>query len=166
VYARFGRIDGVLHGAGVLDDRLIRDKTLDSFDRVFATKATPAFTLIEKLRPEGLRFLLFFSSIAGRFGNAGQSDYSAANEVLNKLASRLSLEWPKTHVVAINWGPWNGGMVTDELRRLYESKDIRTLEIEQGRQECLDELARGATGNPEIVVAASMQKIAQLALRQ
>lgn len=166
VYARFGRIDGVLHGAGVLDDRLIRDKTLDSFDRVFATKATPAFTLIEKLRPEGLRFLLFFSSIAGRFGNAGQSDYSAANEVLNKLASRLSLEWPTTHVVAINWGPWNGGMVTDELRRLYESKDIRTLEIEQGRQECLDELARGATGNPEIVVAASMQKIAQLALRQ
>ncbi|WP_400771287.1 SDR family NAD(P)-dependent oxidoreductase [Methylosinus sporium] len=166
VYVRFGRIDGVLHGAGVLDDRLIRDKTLDSFDRVFATKATPAFTLIEKLRPEGLRFLLFFSSIAGRFGNAGQSDYSAANEVLNKLASRLSLEWPKTHVVAINWGPWNGGMVTDELRRLYESKDIRTLEIEQGRQECLDELARGATGNPEIVVAASMQRIAQLALRQ
>ncbi|CAN2536639.1 hypothetical+protein [Methylocapsa aurea] len=165
VYARFGRIDGVLHGAGVLDDRLIRDKTLDSFDRVFATKATPAFTLLDKLRPEGLRFLFFFSSIAGRFGNAGQSDYSAANEVLNKLASRLSLEWRRTHVVAINWGPWNGGMVTDELRRLYESKDIRTLEIEQGRRECLDELARGATGNPEIVVAASMQRIAQLALR-
>jgi acyl transferase domain-containing protein/NAD(P)H-dependent flavin oxidoreductase YrpB (nitropropane dioxygenase family) len=165
-YSRFGRIDGVVHGAGVLDDRLMRDKTIDSFDLVFETKVTPALVLAEKLRPETLRFFFFFSSIAGRFGNAGQSDYSAANETLNKLAGRLGRDWPHVHSVAINWGPWNGGMVTDELRRLYASKDIQTLEIEQGRRHCLDELASGGASDPEIVVAASVQRITQLALRQ
>lgn len=165
VFSRFGGIHGVIHGAGVLDDRLIRDKTLESFDRVFQTKVTPALVLAEKLRQESLRFLFFFSSIAGRFGNAGQSDYSAANEVLNKLAARLNMQWPGVHVVSINWGPWNGGMVTEELRRLYASRGIETLDVAEGRQYCLEELARGGTGNAEIVVAAGLSKIVRLAMR-
>jgi malonyl CoA-acyl carrier protein transacylase len=159
VYARFGRIDGVLHGAGVTDDKLIRYKSPESFDAVFTTKVTPATVLASKLRPEGLKFLLFFSSIAGRFGNAGQCDYSAANEVVNKLAATLSHDWPHVHTVAINWGPWEGGMVSDELRRLYATKDICPIPVENGRQRCLEELGRGNSGKPEIIVAASLQQI-------
>jgi NAD(P)-dependent dehydrogenase (short-subunit alcohol dehydrogenase family) len=165
VYARWGRIDGVLHGAGVIDDKSIRDKSLDSFDVVFSTKVIPATVLANKLRPEGLKFLAFFSSIAGRFGNAGQSDYSAANEVVNKLADRLSQDWPHVHTIAINWGPWDGGMVSDELRSLYAAKNIHPIPVEEGRQRCLEELGRSNSGKPEIVVAASLQQIAQLALR-
>ncbi|ACB97427.1 type I polyketide synthase [Beijerinckia indica] len=166
VYARWGRIDGVLHGAGVIDDKSIRDKSPESFDIVFTTKVVPATVLANKLRPEGLKFLMFFSSIAGRFGNAGQSDYSAANEVVNKLADRLSHDWPHVHTIAINWGPWDGGMVSDELRRLYATKNIHPIPVAEGRQRCLEELGRSNSGKPEIVVAASLQQIAQLALRQ
>src|SRR5262249_35690323 len=50
LYARHGRIDGVLHGAGVIEDKLLRDKTRDSFDRVFDTKVAGALVLAEKLR--------------------------------------------------------------------------------------------------------------------
>ncbi len=42
IYERHGRLDGVVHGAGVLDDRFIRDKTAEGFDRVFATKVDAA----------------------------------------------------------------------------------------------------------------------------
>jgi NAD(P)-dependent dehydrogenase (short-subunit alcohol dehydrogenase family) len=150
----------------VIDDKLIRDKSTASFDAVFTTKVVPAAVLANKLRPEGLKFLLFFSSIAGRFGNAGQCDYSAANEVVNKLAAGLSQAWPHFHTVAINWGPWDGGMVSDELRRLYATKNIFPIPVGEGRQRCLEELGRGNSCNPEIVVAASLQQIAQLALRQ
>jgi acyl transferase domain-containing protein/NAD(P)H-dependent flavin oxidoreductase YrpB (nitropropane dioxygenase family) len=166
VYSRWGRIDGVLHGAGVIDDKLIRDKSLQSFDNVFATKVTPAKILAERLRPEGLKFLLFFSSIAGRFGNAGQCDYSAANEVMNKFAERLCVAWPHVRTVAINWGPWDGGMVNPELRKFFAARDIFPIAIEQGKRRCLEELERGGSGQAEIVVAASLEQIAHLASRQ
>jgi NAD(P)-dependent dehydrogenase (short-subunit alcohol dehydrogenase family) len=165
IYDRWGRIDGVLHGAGMIDDKLIRDKSTESFDAVFATKVIPATVLTNKLRPESLKFLLFFSSIAGRFGNAGQCDYSAANEVLNKLAARASQDWPYVHTLAINWGPWDGGMVNDTLRRLFVAKGIHPVPVEKGKQHCLDELDRGNNGNPEIVVAANLQQLARLTMQ-
>ncbi len=97
----------------MIQDKLIRDKTLGSFDAVLGTKLDGALNLARLLEPEALRFAALFSSIAGRFGNAGQSDYAAANEVLNKLALWLDRRWPG-RVVAMNWGPWSGvGMVSD-----------------------------------------------------
>ena len=86
VYEMFGKIDGVIHGAGVIEDNYVKEKSLDSFDRVFFTKVTSAITLSRKLRLNDLKFLVLMSSVVGRTGNAGQTDYVAANEVVNKLA--------------------------------------------------------------------------------
>jgi len=160
IYARWGRIDGVVHGAGVIEDKLIRDKTPDSFSRVFSTKVTPAEVLAERLQPDTLKFLVFFSSIAGRFGNVGQSDYSAANEVLNKLACRLNNEWP-SRVISINWGPWDSGMVSDELRKLYLSKGIGLIPVEEGVRFFMEELHRNTHNAPEVVVTRSLKQISQ-----
>lgn len=162
LYARWGRIDGVLHGAGVIEDRLIRDKTPDSFATVYQTKVVPAQVLARKLRPEALRFLVFFSSIAGRLGNVGQCDYSAGNEVLNKLAGRLAVAWPDVHTVAINWGPWDGGMVTEELRRLYAARNIPPIPVETGVRYCLEVLEGGAHGEPELVITAGLEQMLAL----
>jgi malonyl CoA-acyl carrier protein transacylase len=161
VYAKWGRIDGVLHGAGVIDDKLIRHKSVECFDTVFATKVIPAIVLANKLRPEMMRFLMFFSSVAARFGNVGQSDYSAANEVLNKLTDRLSHEWPEVHVVSINWGPWDSGMVSDELRKLYAAKEIHLVPADVGVRFALDELQGSKVNAPEVVIASSIKQISE-----
>lgn len=160
IYSKWGRIDGVIHGAGAIDDKLIRDKSLESFEAVYATKVAPAWALSRKLRPETLKFLVFFSSVAGRFGSAGQCDYSAANEVLNKLAERLSHDWLHVHTVSINWGPWDCGMASEELLRLYATRDIRPIAENDGVRYCLDELQRRNTGEVEIVIAESLEQIA------
>jgi NAD(P)-dependent dehydrogenase (short-subunit alcohol dehydrogenase family) len=152
LYERFGRIDGVVHGAGILADKRIVDKTLDSFANVFRTKVDSALTLARKLRPESLRFLIFFGSVAGRFGNAGQVDYSAANEVLNKLADRLHHRWPG-RVACINWGPWDGGMVTDELRRLYATAGLELIAVEAGVASFLAEIGRTDRASAEVVLS-------------
>src|SRR5258708_1406338 len=54
IYERYGRLDAVVHGAGIIEDRLIQDKTPESFDRVFYTKADSVFVLARKLRPDSL----------------------------------------------------------------------------------------------------------------
>ena len=159
IYARHGRIDGVIHGAGVIEDKRIRDKTADSFDRVFQTKVTPALVFARKLRPEGLAFLVFFSSVSGRFGNAGQADYSAANEVLNKLAAHLDRAWPG-RAVAINWGPWDAGMLSEPLRRAYAQRGIGLISPAAGRRAFLEEVACGAPQAAEVVLACTVERLA------
>jgi acyl transferase domain-containing protein/NAD(P)H-dependent flavin oxidoreductase YrpB (nitropropane dioxygenase family)/NADP-dependent 3-hydroxy acid dehydrogenase YdfG len=164
IYRRLGRIDGVLHGAGVISDKLIASKPLDAFDAVFDTKVVPAMVLADTLRLDDVRFIVFFSSVAGRFGNIGQADYSAANEVLNKLAGRLSHAHPNLHALAINWGPWDAGMVSDDLRKLYAARGIQPIKPDAGRRHFLDALGRGRGGQPEIVISSSIGQIESLRL--
>jgi NAD(P)-dependent dehydrogenase (short-subunit alcohol dehydrogenase family) len=161
IYARHGRIDGVLHGAGVIEDKLMRDKSPQSYANVFSTKVESALVLTRRLRPQGLTFLVFFSSVAGRFGNAGQSDYSAANEFLNKLACQLSRTWP-ARVVAINWGAWDAGMVSDELRRLYAMRNIHLIPIPEGVGFLEQELRLKDRREPEVVIACSVPQLQKL----
>lgn len=160
LYAAYGRLDGVIHGAGVIEDRLVRDKTLDSFDRVVATKAGAARVLATCLRPEGLRFLVFFSSVASRFGNRGQADYAAAGEVLNKLAQELDRRWD-ARVVSINWGPWKAGMVTPEIERQFALHGVEPIPVETGRRRFGEELRRGRKGEAEVVIGGVTESAAR-----
>jgi NAD(P)-dependent dehydrogenase (short-subunit alcohol dehydrogenase family) len=153
VYERHGRIDGVVHGAGVIEDKLIRDKSRDSLERVIATKAGGAQALAERLRPDSLRFLVLFGSVAGRFGNRGQADYAAANEVLARLAHELDRRWP-ARVVAVDWAPWAAGMVSPELEREYTRRGVVLIEAEHGCRLLHDELSRGRKGEAEVVIGA------------
>jgi len=151
IYQAYGRLDGVIHGAGIIEDKLIEDKTPDSFDRVFSTKVSGAFVLARNLRPD-IRFLVFFSSVAGAFGNRGQADYAAANEVLNKVALYLDSQWPG-RVIAINWGPWEGlGMVSEEVRRHFAGRGVQMITPESGRRALDQEIRFGRKGDVEVVL--------------
>ncbi|AMV38765.1 type I polyketide synthase [Planctomyces sp. SH-PL62] len=152
---RYGDPVGLIHGAGVIHDKLLRDKTPDSFDRVLGTKLDGALNLARLLRPEALRFSVFFSSVAGRFGNKGQVDYAAANESLNKLAVWLDRRWPG-RVVSINWGPWSGlGMVSD-LEGHLGRRGLGMIPPDVGRAALIDELMHGRKGDVEVVVAGAL----------
>jgi NAD(P)-dependent dehydrogenase (short-subunit alcohol dehydrogenase family) len=155
VYATYGRLDGVLHGAGIIEDKLVRDKSLDSFERVFSTKALSAFALTRHLRPESLRFLVFFSSVAGRFGNRGQSDYAAANEVVSTLALALNRRWPG-RICSIAWAPWDKrGMVSPELRREFVRRGVELVSPEAGRRACWAELQQGGSADAQVVIGGA-----------
>ncbi len=155
LYSSFGRIDAVIHGAGVIEDKLIQDKMPESFDRVFDTKVDSAFVLSRKLRPESLKFLVFFSSVSGRFGNRGQGDYAAANEVLNKLAVCLDHGWPG-RVTAINWGPWDTeGMVSAEVRKQFAERGVKLISSAIGLRRLEEEMNFGGRGEAEVIIGGS-----------
>lgn len=139
IYEVNGNIDGVIHGAGIIEDALISDKSVESFERVFDTKVKAAITLADKLRLDTLKFLCFFSSVVGRTGNPGQIDYVAANQALNKLALHMSAS-TGTRVKSIMWGPWKGGMAPPELERVFESFGWGMITPEAGSRAFLNEL--------------------------
>ncbi len=155
IYAEDGRIDAVIHGAGVIEDRRLADKTLDSYNRVFDTKVESARVLHQTLRPETLKLVVFFSSIAGRVGNAGQTDYAAANEVLNRMALRMKADWPDVRVMSINWGPWTGtGMVREETEKLFRSHGIQPIDVAAGCEFLKREIHYGRDHEVEVIAGA------------
>ena len=153
VYARHGRLDVLLHGAGVNEDKLLRDKTRESFLRVFDTKVVGAHNLVRGLR-EDTRAVVFFSSVAGAFGNRGQADYAAANDALDELAHALD-DTLGARVLSIGWGPWGGGgMVTPELERQYAQRGVGIIDPSDGVQKLLNEIAAGE--QPQVVLMAAL----------
>jgi len=132
VRAAHGPIRGLIHGAGVLADKLIEQKTEEQFDLVYGTKVHGLRNLLAATAQDELRLIALFSSYTGRFGRTGQVDYAAANEVLNKMAQAEARRRPQCRVVAFNWGPWNGGMVTKGLRRIFEREGVGLIEPEAG----------------------------------
>ncbi len=142
LYKRYGRVDGVVHGAGLLEDKLFQHKTPESFERVFSTKVTPLRILEETLSAE-TQFVILFSSVASVHGNRGQTDYAAANSVLDRYAWALKKKI-KGKVMAINWGPWKGtGMVSPSLEKEYERRGISMIPLPEGMETFLNELKYG-----------------------
>jgi len=152
VYVQYGRLDGVVHGAGLIEDKLLVEKDAASFNRVFDTKVDSAFVLARALRLDSLKFFVLFSSVAGRYGNRGQADYTAANDVLNKLARHLDAR-VAPRVVALNWGPWAGsGMVSDVVAQQFAARQVELVEPALGRAWFASELQSGKKGDAEVVL--------------
>ena len=74
------------------------------------------------------------------FGNIGQADYAMANEVLNKAAYQIKHDNPECHVISINWGPWDSGMVTPELKRAFSERKIDLIPSDAGAELLVKEI--------------------------
>jgi hypothetical protein len=149
---RGGRVRGLIHGAGVLEDRRIEEKTPEQFERVYTTKIGGLEALLAATAEDDLRQIVLFSSVSGRMGNRGQVDYAMANEVLNKTAQQMAAGRPHCRVTAINWGPWNGGMVTPELKKAFRERGAGLIPLEAGAAAMVAEMQAPAGSEPEVVI--------------
>lgn len=159
ISARHGKLTGVIHGAGVIEDRRLMDKSRASFQRVFRTKIRPATVLRNKLAPGSLKFAVFFASVSGRFGSIGQVDYAAANEHLGKLAQQLRHDWPETRVISVAWGPWDGGMVREDLKRLYAARGIQLIPMDTGGPVLIQQLCERTLPTAETLISADLEAL-------
>ncbi len=151
VRAKFGPVTAVVHGAGVLADKRIEELPGEKFDHVYSTKVDGLRSILDLLSGEELKSLVLFSSTTARLGRTGQLAYACANEVLNKTAQVEARRRPGCRVVSINWGPWDGGMVTPGLRKLFENEGVGVIPILDGAMFLIQEL--NAAGRAVEVVA-------------
>ncbi|MFI6335801.1 SDR family oxidoreductase [Streptomyces sp. NPDC050535] len=163
IHAEHGRLDGVVYAAGVIEDKLIAEKSPESYDRVFRTKVDGARELLDAIGElhDGPRFAVLFGSIAATLGNRGQSDYAAANDALETLGARWAGGGAGRRGLTVHWGPWaptgagNHGMVTPELMRHYAGRGIKLIDPDEGTMSLLRELAWGPEGDTAVVYTAS-----------
>ncbi len=152
-----GRVDVLVHAAGLEISHILPDKPPSEFDLVFDVKAQGWHNLLHGLGGLPLGAVAVFSSIAGRFGNAGQTDYSAANDLLCKSMSGLRRTRPETRAVALDWTAWAGiGMATrGSIPKMMEVAGIDMLPAEAGIPITRRELLAG-DGACEVVVAEAL----------
>ncbi|MFJ4961814.1 SDR family oxidoreductase [Streptomyces sp. NPDC088729] len=161
IHAEHGRIDGVVHAAGIIEDRLMEEKTPASFGQVFGTKTESAAALLDAVEqlPELPSFALLFGSIAAVLGNRGQADYAAANDALDRLGSAWAARTGR-RALTVHWGPWapaasHTGMVGPELARHYAQRGVTLIDPEEGALALLRELAWGEETVNSVVHTAS-----------
>jgi len=148
-----GRVDVLLHAAGLEISRPLPKKEPREFDLVFDVKVDGWFNLLRGLGDAPLGAAVVFSSIAGRFGNAGQTDYSAANDLLCKAMSSMRRTRPDALGIAIDWTAWADiGMATrGSIPTIMKQAGIDMLPPDAGIPVVRRELSAGTRG--EVVIA-------------
>lgn len=124
VVKRHGRIDGILHGAGVLRDRLIADMTKQDFSEPLQVKLQGAWNLFNAAKCFGLKFFIALSSVVGVHGNLGQANYACANRALAALLHTWDRQHPHIRGLTLMLPPIDGaGMAVEpETRELMRRK--------------------------------------------
>ncbi len=153
-----GLITGVVHGAGLEDSKLVADKSWETFSKVISVKIDGWRALIDALGDEldQLRVLCAFTSVAGRFGNGGQVDYAAANNILDAEMCRIAHHEDAPRAVAIAWSGWRDvGMATrGSLESVFLQAGIETIPVDIGVDIFVQEMLAG--GKRRVVAAGAL----------
>ncbi len=113
-------LKGIVHAAGVFEDRLLADHKGEFFNRVFAAKVSGAWNLHELTKDIPLDFFVLFSSSTSFVCSSGLGNYVAANAFLDALAHyRRSIGLPG---LSISWGPWTGTGMADAVDKRHAKR--------------------------------------------
>lgn len=167
----FGKLDGILHSAAVINDNYIIKKTEDEFRKVLAPKVAGLVNLDMASRDMDIDFFIFFSSNAGCFGNPGQADYSAANAFMDSYAayrnSLIASGQRRGFTLSVSWPLWkDGGMHVDveNEKRMLESTGMIAMQTSAGVQALYNAAASGK--DRVVVVEGILPKLKQKLLTE
>jgi polyketide synthase PksN len=124
IQEEYGKLNGIIHSAGVIRDNFILNKTKEELQDVLAPKVSGVVNLDQASKDMGLDFFILFSSVAGRLGNLGQADYATANAFMDGYARYrnhlVSTRQRQGQTLSINWPLWkDGGMrIDDETEKM------------------------------------------------
>jgi len=133
VIKRYGRIDGIIHGAGVLRDGFLSQTTPDDLSMVTDVKFLGAWNLFSAAEKTGLKFFVGLSSVAAIQGNPGQTNYAAANRMMSALIRYLRRKNTAIQFKALMLPAIEGtGMAEDtEVRELLKQKGVGYIHVDE-----------------------------------
>ncbi len=137
IYQKYGRVDLILHGAGVQVSTALTKKSLSDFRKIIGTKLgglSHLYKACEKYGKGQRTHYHILTSVFSYMGNDGQPDYGAANEAMNRIAA--SMNSAESYWLSMAWLGWAGiGMTRDsEFAALAASRKLRGVTKEEGQQ--------------------------------
>ncbi len=157
IKADFGQLDGVVHFAGLERSKLAADKTVDEFVLIFKTKSDSAINLWKSGVIKEKGFWIMASSIAGKFGNLGQTDYAAASDYIAKFCLSQHNKGVRAFSVDMTGYAQIGMGARPGVEAFLKSQEMEFLYPAEGMQAIIDELAYGKV--PEILLSGSLGKM-------
>ncbi|MCB0999515.1 MAG: SDR family NAD(P)-dependent oxidoreductase [Acidimicrobiales bacterium] len=151
------RVDVLLHAAGLEISRNLPEKEPREFDLVFDVKSDGWFNVFHAVQDLPIGATVVFSSVAGRFGNQGQTDYASANDLLCKITSSFRRRRPDVRALAFDWTAWGGiGMATrGSIPKIMEMAGVQMLPPGAGVAWIRRELTSGPSRG-EVIVAGTL----------
>ncbi|HJO93204.1 MAG TPA: SDR family NAD(P)-dependent oxidoreductase [Victivallales bacterium] len=135
-----GKITGVVHGAGVSQLKLLHDMDETTFMRTINVKAQGFYNILHCIPAAQLKLLHVISSVLGKTGMRGQTDYTFANAWIDGALETVRRSNPSLHCISIGYSVWKDvGLgkklgVVDKLR----STGVTSIETEDGINSYLD----------------------------
>ncbi|WP_156685536.1 type I polyketide synthase [Mycobacterium sp. Marseille-P9652] len=155
------RIGVLVHAAGIEISHALADKEPGEFDLVLGVKGDGLFNVLRAADGVPLGAVVAFSSVAGRFGNVGQTDYSAANDLQCKVLSGLRRTRPEVKTLAIDWTAWGsiGMAARGSIPTIMAAAGVEMLPAEAGVAWIRREMTTGMR-DAEVVVAGALGAMA------
>ncbi len=152
---RYGEINGIVHGAGIIQDGLLRDMTPEDFRSVMAVKFRGALNLFRAARKDDLRFFTCLSSLVSFAGNMGQANYAAGNRMMAALCNHLAGENPSIRFRTLALPPVEGaGMAEDDwIRKRMEEIGIAYIHVNEISELFLREHCLNRSQNSNVMLA-------------
>ena len=112
--------------------------------------------MLKSINSQQLKHLILFSSVAGFYGNVGQTDYAIANEILSKIALLFKKNHPEIRIKALNWGAWDSGMVSGALKKKFEEMGVTLVNSEGGPRTLVHEMSDALTGEAQVILGGTL----------
>ncbi|WP_338848538.1 SDR family NAD(P)-dependent oxidoreductase [Massilia sp. W12] len=114
--AVLGKVQGVIHSAGIADGALIQRRTAADSAKVFASKVIGTQNLQRLFAQHQLDCFVLCSSLASEIAPVGQAAYCAANAYQDAFAQARAAQGGATRYLAIGWDSWQEvGMAVNSL---------------------------------------------------
>lgn len=136
-------LKGVVHAAGIVEDGMILQQSMDSYHKAFSPKVYGGWSLCQLAKTEKLDFVALFSSLSALVGSGGQSNYSAANAFLDEAAAWLRHQG--VPAASIQWGPWEevGLAANDRVEKNLKQRGIGYLSVSDGLKSFANAMSLG-----------------------
>lgn len=164
-----GKLNGIIHSAGMISDNFILKKTSAEFTMVLAPKVTGTYNLDLASKNINLDFLVLFSSLSGAMGNLGQADYATANAFMDQFAKYrnqlVDQKLRQGHTLSINWPLWENGnlnITQQNIEMLQQATGIFPMQTSSGIQALYSSMA--LQGSQVLVIEGNVNKMRSILL--